>query len=157
MALLPTIDAPESPSPIPMPDLEAIGVGTTANDGTGDPLRTAFGKVNTNLSTMLGALQTAAPIAWTVTDIQTTNYTASVGCFLIRMSATGGARTVTLPPAADVEGHAIEIIKWDASANIVTPIADGTDTLYMASGDEELTAQYQSIRLRSVGDGWVKV
>jgi hypothetical protein len=157
MSLLPVIDPPASPSPIPVPDLDAVAVGTTANDGTGDPMRTAFGKVNTNLSTMLGALQAAAPVAWTVTDIQTTNYTASVGCFCIRMSATGGDRTVTLPPAADVEGHAIEIIKWDSSGNIVTPIADGTDTLYMASGDEELTTQYQSIRLRSVGDGWVKV
>ena len=27
---------------------QAIGIGTTANDGTGDPLRTAFDKVNDN-------------------------------------------------------------------------------------------------------------
>ena len=27
---------------------QTIGVGTTANDGTGDPIRTAFGKVNDN-------------------------------------------------------------------------------------------------------------
>jgi len=27
---------------------QAIGIGTTANDGTGDPLRTAFDKANDN-------------------------------------------------------------------------------------------------------------
>lgn len=31
-----------------------INVGVTANDGTGDPLRIAFGKVNTNFSSLLG-------------------------------------------------------------------------------------------------------
>jgi hypothetical protein len=29
---------------------QTIGVGSTANDGTGDPLRTAFQKVNTNFA-----------------------------------------------------------------------------------------------------------
>ena len=27
-----------------------IGIGSSANDGTGDPLRTAFTKINTNFS-----------------------------------------------------------------------------------------------------------
>lgn len=155
MAVLPEIDAPDSPSPIPVPTITAIGVGTTANDGTGDPLRTAFTRTNTALSQLLGALKGAAPVAWTVTDIQTTNYTASVGCYLIRMSATGGARTVTLPAASDVKGHSIEVIKWDSSGNSVSLVADGTDTLY--GGAVSTTTQYGVLKVRSVGDGWVKV
>jgi hypothetical protein len=31
-------------------NFDTIGIGTTPNDGTGDPLRTAFGKVNTNFA-----------------------------------------------------------------------------------------------------------
>lgn len=30
--------------------LQAINIGSTANDGTGDPLRTAFDKVNDNFN-----------------------------------------------------------------------------------------------------------
>jgi len=35
-----------------MATLEVINVGTTANDGTGDPLRVAFEKVNNNFSAL---------------------------------------------------------------------------------------------------------
>ena len=33
---------------------QVIGIGTTANDGTGDPLRTAFDKVNDNFNEVYG-------------------------------------------------------------------------------------------------------
>ena len=29
---------------------QTISIGTTANDGTGDPLRTAFNKINSNFT-----------------------------------------------------------------------------------------------------------
>lgn len=35
--------------------LDQIGIGTVADDGTGDPLRTAFTKVNSNFSTLAGS------------------------------------------------------------------------------------------------------
>ena len=31
-----------------------IGIGSSANDGTGDPLRTAFTKINTNFTELYG-------------------------------------------------------------------------------------------------------
>ena len=71
------------------------------------------------------------------------------------MNATGGAKTVTMPPAADVKGHVYEIIKWDSSGNSVSLVADGTDTLY--GGAVSTTTQYGVLKVRSVGDGWVKV
>ena len=33
---------------------QTIGIGTSANDGTGDPLRTAFTKINTNFTELYG-------------------------------------------------------------------------------------------------------
>ena len=38
---------------------QVIGIGTTANDGTGDPLRTAFTKTNDNFTELYNA---AAPV-----------------------------------------------------------------------------------------------
>ena len=34
---------------------QTINIGTTANDGTGDPLRTAFDKINDNFVELYGA------------------------------------------------------------------------------------------------------
>ena len=34
---------------------QAIGIGSSANDGTGDPLRTAFDKINDNFTELYGA------------------------------------------------------------------------------------------------------
>jgi len=41
-------------------DLYTVNVGTTANDGTGDPFRTAFQKVNSNFAAMVRSLAGAA-------------------------------------------------------------------------------------------------
>jgi hypothetical protein len=35
---------------------QTIGIGTSANDGTGDPLRDAFDKVNDNFNEVYSAL-----------------------------------------------------------------------------------------------------
>ena len=36
---------------------QTINIGTTANDGTGDPLRTAFDKVNDNYTELYNDMQ----------------------------------------------------------------------------------------------------
>ena len=42
---------------------QTINLGTAANDGTGDPLRTAFGKANDNFGELYGMAQTASASA----------------------------------------------------------------------------------------------
>ena len=37
---------------------QAIGIGSSANDGTGDPLRTAFDKINDNFTELYGTTMT---------------------------------------------------------------------------------------------------
>ena len=102
MPTIAPVDTPDSPSPVPVPTLDEVAVGTTANDGTGDTIRAAWTKSNNNHGKLLGALQTCAPQAWSVTSEQTTDHTATVGSFCIRMDTTGGDLDVILPPAADV-------------------------------------------------------
>jgi len=47
---------------------QTIGIGTTANDGTGDAIRTAFDKVNENFTEIYTGL---APSSGTI-DVRTT-------------------------------------------------------------------------------------
>lgn len=42
---------------------QTINIGAVANDGTGDPARTAFGKVNSNFSEIYGLVGTAQTAA----------------------------------------------------------------------------------------------
>lgn len=65
---------------------QTIGIGTVANDGTGDPLRTAFDKANDNFDELYAAL-TAAPtesIILAPSD-ETTALTTGVGKMTFRM------------------------------------------------------------------------
>lgn len=47
---------------------QIIGIGASANDGTGDPLRTAFDKSNDNFTELYDSIQ-ISETAWSVTDI----------------------------------------------------------------------------------------
>lgn len=155
MALIGEDDSPPAPSPVPLPELEAVDTGTTANDGTGDPLRTSFDKINANLALLLGQLQRYSPQAWEVTTIQTADYAASVGSYCIRMDTTAGNLNVTLPVAADVEGQIYRIVKWDSSANDVVVVKDSGDSWFGFGGS--LTSQYEVVTLMAMPDGWLKI
>lgn len=45
--------------------LEVINIGTSANDGTGDPLRTAFTKTNNNFALIFSRYQENLPASAT--------------------------------------------------------------------------------------------
>jgi hypothetical protein len=56
-----------------------IGVGTTANDGTGDPARTAFQKVNTNFTAVfLNVLTVSNTVTATVANLTTVSNSVGV-------------------------------------------------------------------------------
>ena len=61
---------------------QVISVGTTANDGTGDPLRTAMQKANSNFTELYGA---ARPRARAFRD--TSSYSAAVGFSKVPLNA----------------------------------------------------------------------
>ncbi len=42
---------------------QTINVGTSANDGTGDPLRTCFQKSNSNFGELYSRFQTVIPVS----------------------------------------------------------------------------------------------
>jgi len=55
---------------------QVINIGTTANDGAGDPLRTAYTKCNSNFSELYSRLQTTPPTSSLGTTGDTAGMTA---------------------------------------------------------------------------------
>lgn len=87
---------------------------------------------------------------------KTANYTvtASDDCSCILVSASGGARTVTLPAAASAgSGFKVVIKKTDSSANTVTIDGNGSETIDGAA-TKVLRLQNQSVALICDGTGW---
>lgn len=85
-----------------------------------------------------------------------TSYLATEDDATIRMDATGGPRTVDLPPAADVTGHVLTIVKIDNTNNGVTIDPDGVEQI---NGDPTLTltTQWETAQVHSTGTGWVAI
>lgn len=94
-----------------------INVGTSANDGTGDPLRTAFQKANTNFSNITADGGNEI----TVTD-PTTSTDAPLNDALQNIFDSGGGATPNLQQVTD-EGNTI---------------TDGTYTLYLNPSSLEI-------------------
>lgn len=126
-----------------------IGVGTAGNDGTGDPLRTAFTKANTNFTELYSTRLTSAPSANGISLVSAANYAAmrtlldlepgtdflSVSAIaaayqpldadltsLAALTTTSGARgLLTL-----ADPNADRIVFWDDSAGAFTYLAVGS-------------------------------
>ncbi len=72
---------------------------------------------------------------------------------MIKVDASGGARTVNLPAASGNSGVFLTIIKSDSSANAVTIDGNASETINGAT-TFLLTVQYQSVVLRCDGSNW---
>jgi len=82
----------------------------------------------------------------------TADHTATLTDNLIKVDATGGNVTITLPPAAAAAGDGFTIKRIDSSANTVTVDGDGSETI-----DDETTKdldQYTAIQIVSDGTEW---
>lgn len=72
---------------------------------------------------------------WWVTDIQTANFTAQPGQF-VRCNPSGGAFSVTLPPAVSTnKGREITVKNVTASNTAITVFPTGTDTIDGAASE----------------------
>lgn len=69
------------------------------------------------------------------------------------IDATAGNQTVSLDPAADMDGQKVYIKKVDSTSNTVTIDADGAETID-GQPTQTLTLQYTSITIASDGTEW---
>lgn len=93
-----------------------------------------------------------APNGGYSTTTVTTTYTAST-FNVILANATSGAFTVTLPSAASSANLAYIIKKIDSTANVVTIMGNGADTIDGVN-TQPLNTQWQSYIMISNGTSW---
>ena len=91
---------------------QGINIGSSANDGTGDPLRTAFDKINDNFVELYG----------TDNDINTLDANLDVNNFAITTGVTNGNITVTPNGTGNINLGAITFNGNTMSANDSTQI-----------------------------------
>ena len=81
------------------------------------------------------------------------NTTLDETYFTVLVNAVGGARTITLPAAANHTHRIYNIVKIDASANAVTIDGAGAETINGAA-TQTLAVQWNSYTIQSNGTGW---
>lgn len=87
----------------------------------------------------------------------TASETADSLVFYIRVDATSGALTETIPLAVNYPGRQILICKVDSSGNAVTVQCSGSDTI-QGSASVSLAAQWNKALLISNGNnGWERL
>ena len=99
---------------------QVINIGSSANDGTGDPLRTAFDKINDNFAELYGGDN----------DINTLDANLNVNNFAITTGVTNGNITITPNGTGNINLGSITINGSTVSSNDSTQItlADNIQT-----------------------------
>jgi hypothetical protein len=72
--------------------LQTINIGASANDGTGDPLRTAFDKVNDNFQVVSGGVFNVKDPAYSAVGDGVPDDTAAIQAALTACNAAGGGK-----------------------------------------------------------------
>ena len=111
---------------------QVIGVGTTANDGTGDPIRDAFVKVNSNFTELytddagdVGSITATAPIA----------RDSATGAVTISLNNAG----VTFAKMQDVAANSL-LIRNANSSGVLTELALATTEIMIGDGTGMIAA-----------------
>jgi hypothetical protein len=135
---------------------EYINVGVTPNDGLGDPLRTAFGKINNNFSNLfLTTVNTTSTYTTGITANQVIyEYPANAftqGVFQIRSNTTSNNQSITISAqignsntsvkftgyGLSFSGNAVTNYNMDIDSGnvriLVSPIANANITHFVAS------------------------
>jgi len=86
---------------------QTINIGSNANDGTGDPLRTAFNKINDNFTELYGSDN----------DLNTLDANLDVNNFIITTSVTNGNITITPNGTGDLLLGALRVNGTSISAD----------------------------------------
>lgn len=126
--------------------IQYIDIGSSANDGTGDPIRTAGDKINDNF------IEVYAGIGAGVITETTTARTAAIGDAGAYIRFTNGSATnFTIPANATVPfviGTVIQGIQ--AGAGALSLVAAGTVTINSRGADLTLAGQYGVFSIKKV-------
>lgn len=124
---------------------QVINVGTLPNDGTGDPLRVAYQKTNSNFDELYASILP-------YTHITGADYTALTTDYTITVDPDGTARTVTLPAAAD-EGKVYVVKRVGTSNHQITVETDDPACTIDGDSNYVLNSAYHSVTVVLGTDG----
>jgi hypothetical protein len=118
---------------------QTIGIGTNANDGTGDPLRTAFTKVNANFTDLYDNF----PLIGTTTNDNAA--TGQVGEYVTASVALGSAVALTTATPANVTSISLTAGDWDVSCQAAFNPAGTTNITQLIAGISTVSATIQTV------------
>lgn len=147
---------------------QTVNLGTTANDGTGDPLRTAFDKLNDNFDEVYGNnfvtnamlnddIVDHAELANRYKGIASSSTTTSQTLDCSSASTfqlTGAMGTATLTLSGIKKGQSVDIIFFAISGSASLTLSSGftTDTFYRVGAGEFSTTEYNIIQVTCLDD-----
>ena len=101
---------------------QVINIGAAANDGTGDPLRTSFDKINDNFSELYAKGPAGANFDLSDNDIEATNSNGGInlipngtGKVVVEDDSVTIQTSKTPSTAVGASGDTAGMIAWDAS------------------------------------------
>ena len=130
---------------------QIINVGSVANDGTGDAIRTSFTKVNQNFQELYGnvAIITANTVLTTQTIV------------IANVSSPSANIGVTLPNCATMANAFITVRTHDPSASgkfAIVNTAVGHGTIYANTDTiSNLVATGTGLKFFSIGSNWLSI
>ncbi len=131
---------------------QSIGIGSAANDGTGDPLRTAFDKTNQNFT----ELYSGVPLNFVTKDANYTTVLADGCTGFLHTSASTHTWTIDGSLAYPV-GTYFTFTNENGGGNV--SIAITTDSMYLAgagtTGTRTLSANGYAIAQKTSSGKWL--
>lgn len=120
---------------------QVINIGTSANDGSGDPLRTAFDKVNDNFSELYAKGAAGSNLDLSNNDIEATNSNGGISLIPAgsgKVSVEDDSMTIAVSktPLTSVgaAGDTMGMVAWDASyIYVCTADYDGSTAIWKRS------------------------
>ena len=117
---------------------QVISIGSAANDGTGDPLRTAFTKINQNFTEIYGRDATGANFDFTDNTLSSTNTNGDIdldpngtGKVVISDNALVISTTKTPTTSRGAAGDRKGMIAWDSGyIYVCTANSDGSTNVW---------------------------
>lgn len=120
---------------------QTINIGTSANDKTGTPLRTAFNIINQNFTEIYGKTAAGANFDLTGNTITSTNTNGDIildpngtGVLSFAVNAVQITTSKTPPNARGSAGDRIGMVAWDAAyLYVCTANYDGSTNIWRRS------------------------
>jgi hypothetical protein len=126
---------------------QVINIGGNANDGTGDPLRTAFTKCNQNFSEIYAKSAAGSNLDLSDNKIEATNSNGNV-----ELTPNGAGRVVVIDDSITINTSKTPISSVGAVGDKAGMIAWNSNYIYVCTADYDGSS---SIWKRAViGDSW---